>query len=110
MLPQIPGAMLFGTVNKEEGEGIEQDTVAQHEHARHARPLTSLHWRRIWAELNETPGDQSNPSKFNQSSKQAPNKVADSSGRSGKNRGTLCLNQLVGMELLVSLLHKDKSD
>lgn len=99
MLPQIPGAMLYGMANKEEGEGIEQDAVAQHEQAWRARPLTSLHWRKIWAELNETPGDQSNPSKFNQSSKQAPNKVADSWDRSGKNRGTVCLNQLVGMEL-----------
>lgn len=40
---------MVNTEEKEEeevSEGIEQDTVAQHEHEWHAtaRPLTSLHW------------------------------------------------------------------
>lgn len=48
-LPCLPAVTLFGTANREEGEGRrgkgggeEGGTIA-----RHARPLTSLHWRGI---------------------------------------------------------------
>lgn len=44
MLPEISAIVLLGLVNKEEGEGIEWDSLAQHEHEWHARPLTSPHW------------------------------------------------------------------
>lgn len=81
-------------------------------------PGLSHHCTGVGTELNpwrSVKPAQLEKKKSNQSHKQAPNKVADSRGKSCQNGGMLCgvpASQPAGnlQELLVSLLHKDKSD